>query len=29
VVDGQIEIPERPGLGVTIDQAFVKRYRRR
>jgi L-alanine-DL-glutamate epimerase-like enolase superfamily enzyme len=27
VVDGQIEIPDRPGLGVTIDQAFVERYR--
>ena len=29
VVDGQIEIPDRPGLGVTIDEAFVARYRRR
>ena len=27
VVDGMIEIPERPGLGVTIDEAFVARYR--
>jgi L-alanine-DL-glutamate epimerase-like enolase superfamily enzyme len=27
VVDGQIEIPDRPGLGVTIDQAFVECYR--
>jgi L-alanine-DL-glutamate epimerase-like enolase superfamily enzyme len=27
VEDGQIEIPERPGLGVTIDEAFVARYR--
>ena len=27
VVDGMIEIPERPGLGVTIDEAFVERYR--
>ena len=26
-VDGMIEIPERPGLGVTIDDAFVDRYR--
>lgn len=26
VVDGMIEIPDRPGLGVTIDDAFVKRY---
>jgi len=29
VVDGQIEIPDRPGLGVTIDEAFVERYRLR
>ena len=27
VVDGMIEIPDRPGLGVTIDEAFVARYR--
>jgi L-alanine-DL-glutamate epimerase-like enolase superfamily enzyme len=27
VVDGMIEIPDRPGLGVTIDEAFVDRYR--
>jgi L-alanine-DL-glutamate epimerase-like enolase superfamily enzyme len=27
VVDGQIEIPERPGLGVTIDETFVERHR--
>jgi L-alanine-DL-glutamate epimerase-like enolase superfamily enzyme len=27
VEDGQIEIPDRPGLGVTIDEAFVERYR--
>jgi L-alanine-DL-glutamate epimerase-like enolase superfamily enzyme len=27
VVDGMIEIPERPGLGVTVDEAFVERYR--
>jgi L-alanine-DL-glutamate epimerase-like enolase superfamily enzyme len=27
VVDGMIDIPERPGLGVTIDEAFVERYR--
>lgn len=26
VVDGMIEIPDRPGLGVTIDEDFVKRY---
>ena len=29
VVDGMIEIPDRPGLGVTIDEAFVERYRAR
>jgi L-alanine-DL-glutamate epimerase-like enolase superfamily enzyme len=28
VVDGFIEIPDRPGLGVTIDEAFVRRYRK-
>ena len=28
VVDGMIEIPDRPGLGVTIDEAFVARHRR-
>jgi L-alanine-DL-glutamate epimerase-like enolase superfamily enzyme len=27
VVDGHIEIPERPGLGVTIDETFVERHR--
>ncbi len=27
VIEGQIEIPDRPGLGVTIDEAFVERYR--
>jgi L-alanine-DL-glutamate epimerase-like enolase superfamily enzyme len=26
VVDGMIEIPDRPGLGVTIDDGFVERY---
>ncbi len=26
VKDGFIEIPDRPGLGVTIDQTFVERY---
>ena len=25
--NGTIEIPERPGLGVTVDEAFVQRYR--
>lgn len=27
VEDGAIEIPDRPGLGVTIDEAFVARHR--
>jgi len=27
VVEGHVEIPERPGLGVTIDEEFVERYR--
>ena len=27
VVDGHIAIPDRPGLGITIDDAFVKKYR--
>ncbi|HYC45138.1 MAG TPA: mandelate racemase/muconate lactonizing enzyme family protein [Burkholderiales bacterium] len=26
VEDGMVEIPERPGLGITVDEAFVKRY---
>lgn len=26
VVDGMIEIPDRPGLGVTIDEAFAERF---
>lgn len=26
VQDGSIEIPERPGLGVTVDEGFVERY---
>lgn len=26
IVDGMLEIPDRPGLGVTIDQDFVERY---
>jgi L-alanine-DL-glutamate epimerase-like enolase superfamily enzyme len=26
VVDGMIDIPDRPGLGVTIDDGFVERY---
>jgi L-alanine-DL-glutamate epimerase-like enolase superfamily enzyme len=28
VVDGYVEIPDRPGLGVTIDEAFVAGYRK-
>jgi L-alanine-DL-glutamate epimerase-like enolase superfamily enzyme len=24
--DGQVEIPDQPGLGVNIDQAFIARY---
>ena len=28
VVDGQLEIPDRPGLGITVDEAFVRRYAR-
>ena len=27
VVDGHVEIPDRPGLGVTIDEDFVAKYR--
>jgi L-alanine-DL-glutamate epimerase-like enolase superfamily enzyme len=26
VKDGQIIVPDRPGLGVTINEGFVKRY---
>lgn len=26
VVDGQLEIPDRPGLGVTIDEGFAERF---
>ena len=29
VVDGQIEIPDRPGLGITVDEDFVRRHARR
>jgi L-alanine-DL-glutamate epimerase-like enolase superfamily enzyme len=28
VVDGALEIPERPGLGITVDEAFVRRHAR-
>jgi L-alanine-DL-glutamate epimerase-like enolase superfamily enzyme len=26
IVDGRLEAPDRPGLGVTVDDAFVERY---
>ena len=29
VVDGQIEITDRPGLGITVDEDFVRRHARR
>ena len=25
-VDGWIEVPDRPGLGVTLDETFVRKY---
>jgi L-alanine-DL-glutamate epimerase-like enolase superfamily enzyme len=28
VVDGHVAIPDRPGLGITVDEAFVRRYAR-
>jgi L-alanine-DL-glutamate epimerase-like enolase superfamily enzyme len=28
VIEGYVEIPDRPGLGVTIDEDFVARYRK-
>jgi L-alanine-DL-glutamate epimerase-like enolase superfamily enzyme len=28
VVDGQVEIPDRPGLGITVDEEFVRRHAR-
>jgi L-alanine-DL-glutamate epimerase-like enolase superfamily enzyme len=28
VVEGQVEIPDRPGLGITVDEAFVRRHAR-
>lgn len=28
VVDGEIEIPDRPGLGITVDEDFVRRHAR-
>lgn len=29
VVDGHVEIPDRPGLGVTVDEEFLRRHARR
>ena len=28
VVDGQLDIPDRPGLGITVDEDFVRRHAR-
>jgi L-alanine-DL-glutamate epimerase-like enolase superfamily enzyme len=28
VIDGQLEIPDRPGLGITVDEDFVRRHAR-
>jgi L-alanine-DL-glutamate epimerase-like enolase superfamily enzyme len=28
VVDGQVEIPDRPGLGITVNEEFIRRYAR-
>jgi len=28
VVDGYVAIPDRPGLGITVDESFVRRYAR-
>lgn len=28
VADGQVEIPDRPGLGITVDADFVHRHAR-
>jgi L-alanine-DL-glutamate epimerase-like enolase superfamily enzyme len=28
VVDGELEIPDRPGLGITVDEEFVRRHAR-
>ena len=27
-LDGQLEIPDRPGLGITVDEGFVRRHAR-
>jgi L-alanine-DL-glutamate epimerase-like enolase superfamily enzyme len=28
VIDGQVEIPDRPGLGITVDEDFLRRHAR-
>ncbi|PYM78643.1 MAG: enolase, partial [Candidatus Rokuibacteriota bacterium] len=28
VVDGQLELPDRPGLGIAVDEGFVRRHAR-
>jgi L-alanine-DL-glutamate epimerase-like enolase superfamily enzyme len=28
VVDGQVEIPDRPGLGITVRESFLQQYGR-
>jgi L-alanine-DL-glutamate epimerase-like enolase superfamily enzyme len=28
VVDGQLEVPDRPGLGITVDETFLRRHAR-
>jgi L-alanine-DL-glutamate epimerase-like enolase superfamily enzyme len=28
ITDGQVEIPDRPGLGITVDETFLARYAR-
>ena len=28
VVDGQVEIPDRPGLGITVNEEFIRRHAR-
>jgi L-alanine-DL-glutamate epimerase-like enolase superfamily enzyme len=28
VIDGQVEIPDRPGLGITVDEEFLRRHAR-
>jgi len=29
VEGGMVEIPDRPGLGITVDETFVEKYARR